>query len=64
MLTLNKNGKYEKEELISLKKLIYTLKRKYNIKSKNILTEFDINCSRKPILFCDEPILLWQITKT
>ena len=63
MLTLNKNGKYEKEELISLKKLIHTLKRRYDIKSENILTEFDINGSRKPILFCDEPILLWQIIK-
>lgn len=61
MLTLNKNGNYDELEIFSLAKLINSIKKRYNIKSKNVLTEFEINSSRKPILFCDEPILLWQI---
>ena len=61
MLTLNKNGNYDELEIFSLAKLINSIKKRYNIKSENVLTEFEINSSRKPILFCDEPILLWQI---
>ena len=61
MLTLNKNGNYDELETFSLAKLINSIKKRYNIKSENVLTEFEINSSRKPILFCDEPILLWQI---
>ncbi len=61
MLILNKNGNYDELEIFSLAKLINSIKKRYNIKSENVLTEFEINSSRKPILFCDEPILLWQI---
>lgn len=61
MLTLNKNGNYDELEIFSLAKLINSIKKRYTIKSENVLTEFEINSSRKPILFCDEPILLWQI---
>lgn len=61
MLTLNKDGNYDELEIFSLAKLINSIKKRYNIKPENVLTEFEINSSRKPILFCDEPILLWQI---
>ncbi len=64
MLTLNKNGYYNKDELNSLSKLLNHLKKKYNIKNENILTEFEVNSSRRPSILCDEPILLWQICNT
>lgn len=64
MLTLNKEGNYNEIELISFYKLLSRLKKKYNIKNENVLTEFDVNNSRRPVIFCDEPILLWQINNT
>ena len=64
MLTLNKDGNYDESEILSLSELLNRIKKKYNIKNDNVLTEFEVNSSRRPVIFCDEPILLWQINNT
>lgn len=61
MLTIDNEGKYTCDEMDSLKKLLKKIIRKYNIKSDNILYEYDINCSRRPLDLADEPILLYEL---
>ena len=61
MLTINKEGNYDQKELDELKKLIGKIIKKYNIDKDNILREYDVNCSRRPVLFADEYIMLYDI---
>lgn len=61
MLTINDDGEYSKEELKSLKKLVHRLIKKYEINKENVLREYDINYSRRPNIFTDEPILLYEL---
>ena len=61
MLCLDKEGNYTKQEILSLKGLIKRLREKYSIEKENVYTEYDINGSRRPVLFVDEPILLEEI---
>lgn len=61
MLTLNKDGKYEEAQIYSLKRLIKKLMKKYDIDDEHVLREYDINCSRRPAIFADESIILWEI---
>ncbi len=60
MLCVNKNGEYTKEELISFKKILNKLVKKYKIKEENILLEKDVNNSRRPKIIVDEPVLLYD----
>lgn len=61
MLCVNKNGEYTKEELISFKKILNKLVKKYKIKEENILLEKDVNNSRRPKIIVDEPVLLYDM---
>lgn len=61
MLSLNSDGTYSKEEIKSLEKLIHKLMKKYNILNSNVVREYDVNLSRRPIKFTDESILLYEI---
>lgn len=61
MLCLDKDGKFTKKELISLKGIIKRLREKYNIKKESVFTEYDINSARRPLIFVDEPIFLEEI---
>lgn len=61
MLCLDKDGKFTKKELISLKGIIKRLREKYNIKKESVFTEYDINGARRPLIFVDEPIFLEEI---
>ncbi len=63
MLCLDKNSDYTKEELNALKKLIIKLRNKYSIKEENVVREYDVNSSRRPIKFVDESILLYEISE-
>lgn len=58
MLSIDKNGEFSKKQLISLKDLIGKIIEKYDITKNDVYIEYDINCSRKPIVFADEPIIL------
>lgn len=60
MLCVNKYGEYTKEELISFKKILNKLVKKYKIKEENILLEKDVNNSRRPKIIVDEPVLLYD----
>lgn len=61
MLCLDKNGGYTKNEFDSLKLLIDRLIEKYDISKEDVLTEYDINNSRKPLELVDEPIILYNL---
>ena len=61
MLTINDIGEYTSIELMSLKKLLYKLMKKYNIEKENVLFEYDVNCSRRPSILVDEPVLLYNL---
>lgn len=61
MLTINDKGEYTENEMKSLKKLIHKLVKKYNIKKGKIVTEHDINNSRRPVILSDEPIMLYYL---
>lgn len=64
MLTVNDEGNYNEVELKALKKLLNKLVKKYRIKNENILREYDVNLSRRPTVFVDEPILLYELVNS
>ena len=61
MLSLDLNGEYTKEEIETLKNLIYKLMLEYNILPENVIREYDVNCSRRPLKFADESIMLYEL---
>ena len=61
MLTINEDGDYTENELKSLEKLVHKLNKKYDLKKENVIMDYDINCSRRPIILVDEPILLSEL---
>lgn len=61
MLSVNKEGTYSQKQYQALRELVYNLIEKYNLTKDCIYTEYDINCSRRPILLVDEPIILEDI---
>ena len=61
MLSIDKNGEFSKKQLISLKDLIGKIIEKYDITKNDVYIEYDINCSRRPIVFADEPIILYDL---
>jgi len=63
LLTLDKNNEYSSKELLALNSLITKLKSKYNLEEENILKEYDVNGSRRPVIFIEEPILLHELQK-
>lgn len=63
MLTNDYLGQYTKIQMNKMTKLIYEISKKYNVDKENIILEKDVNGSRRPKLFCDEEILLYDLVK-
>lgn len=58
MMCIDKNGDILASQMKSLRDLVKKIIDKYDISRDNVLTEYDINCSRRPLIFVDEPIIL------
>ena len=61
MLAIDDKGEYTSVELMSLRKLLYKLMKKYKLEKENIVLEYDVNCSRRPFTLVDEPVLLYNL---
>lgn len=64
MMCIDKNGNILPIQMNSLKDLIKRIIDKYDISKDNVLTEYDVNCSRRPLEFVDEPIILDDLLST
>jgi N-acetyl-anhydromuramyl-L-alanine amidase AmpD len=61
MLCIDKEGNYTDTQLKKLKELIQEFLEKYDIPKENVLMEYDINNSRRPVNIVDEPIILYDM---
>lgn len=61
MLAIDEKREYTSVELMSLRKLLYKLMKKYKLEKENIVLEYDVNCSRRPFTLVDEPVLLYNL---
>lgn len=63
MLSLDSEGRYTENEMKTLRELVLKIVERYNLKLNDVQMEYDINCSRRPKMLVDEPIMLDDILK-